>query len=634
VDCVAVRRFSVLALDEEQSVRRTLASALRAEPNVELTVATSPEEAEALAADRIAQSDPFRVLVISPRMCTVGAEVMDRWVPGGQILLSDVGAEPPFLGESTDLDGRVSMLRRPFSETELRSLVLLNGELAVLRSETQVEPSSSVRAAAPDRAPELEATVEAASDFLYLVKPNGKVSFVSAAFERGYGRAPSDWSDAYEEAWKPDSSEDRVRQPFVVELPTEDGKLIQIEVVERRAPAKLGGGFVGTARDITERVILEGELRRARKLAGGIAHDLNDYLTVIGGEADLIADTEQGESARIILETTERASELSRRLMLFGHESSSERVLVDFSELARDAIRLFGRMLPDSINLELDLGARGRILAPPGELSSVLMNLLVNASDAMPGGGTLRVTTVDLESRSTLSVVREGEPVDCIALSVEDTGEGMTSDIRERMFDPFYSTKKAGDGRGLGLALVQGVVQRLGGVTRVYSELCVGTRIDVVLPRDYRAVSDAPRASSSSSGHGELILLVEDDARVRALTRRVLENAGYRVLSMALPLEALEIESSVLGKVAMMVSDVIMPDLSGPELYQKLTQRRPDLRAIFVTGYAAEDLGSEMVEGTGFLRKPWKKDTLLTAVRRCLGHEDLVPPTLGSVFLP
>lgn len=471
-----------------------------------------------------------------------------------------------------------------------------------------------------------------------MVTPDGKVSYVSPSFERAYKRAPSDWSDAYEEAWKPDASEDRVRQPFVVELPTEEGNLIQLEVVERRAPVRLGAGFVGAARDITERVILEGELRRARKLeslgrlAGGIAHDLNDYLTVIGGEADLLADTEQSESAKIILETTERASELSRRLMLFGHKSSSERVLVDFSELARDAIRLFGRMLPDTINLELDLGGRGRILAPPGELSSVLMNLLVNASDSMPGGGTLRVTTVDLRETSSLAVVRDGAPVESIVLSVEDTGEGMTSDVRERMFDPFYSTKKAGDGRGLGLALVQGVVQRLGGVTHVYSELCVGTRIDVILPRDYPASGRQTRTTSPSSGHGELILLVEDDARVRSLTCRVLENAGYRVLSVGLPLDALEIETAVLNKVGMMVSDVIMPDLSGPELYQKLTARRPDLRAIFVTGYAAEDLGTEMVEGTGFLRKPWKKDSLLAAVRRCLGEADEPPRTLGSIY--
>ncbi len=466
--------------------------------------------------------------------------------------------------------------------------------------------------------------LQGAGDFLYLVDGEKRVHYVSPAFENIYGLPCDNWRELYltsEQEIVFLGPESRV---VTSEIAGASGGARLVESVERRRKRNNKYEWVGVGRDVTLRSLTECERRRAYKLealgrlSGGISHDLNEYLTVIGCEADLLAEGSHGESAKVILESTERATELSQRLMLFGRESAHEMSLVDLTDATRDAMRLFGRMLPDRINVELDLGARGKVLVPPTELCSVLMNLLVNAVDAMAAGGRLRITTADINSNSEIALLKEGEPVESVVLSVEDTGEGMSFSVRERMFDPFFTTRGAGDGKGMGLAVVYGTVQRLGGTTRVYSEIGRGTRIDVLLPRNEgEKVLTAP-LSERPPGKGELILLVEDDQRVRSLTTRVLERSGYQVLALGNPIEALELDELVLASVSMMLSDVIMPELSGPELYEKLRERRANLPVVFVTGYSSQDLWGEAFDGTGFLRKPWRREDLLQAIQQCL----------------
>lgn len=478
------------------------------------------------------------------------------------IIQPELGARPEWLERTRRYPERLVLIRAPLIAEELGLLV---------RNQLSVAPPTEPKVAVPLS----EELVMAARDFLYLADDDGQVRYVSPNFPLRYLRTLSDWNDVYRDAAKPVEEREREGVPFVIEMPTHDGTLMQLELVESRAPEAIGGGWVGVGRDITERALMESESRRAQKLeslgrlAGGLAHDLNDLLTVIGGEADMLAGGAAAESAKVILETTERAADLGRSLMLFGLESTTQHAPVDLSEMARDALRLFGRMLPESINIELDLGAQGKVLASPTDLSTALMNLLVNAADSMPDGGRLRVTTADLESDSKFAPVIDGQAMPAVALSIEDSGEGMGAEVKERMFDPFYSTRGAGGGKGLGLAVVQGVTKRLGGSTHVYSELCVGTRIDLVFPRE-RSEKNYGAEAGDAHGEGELILLVEDDERVRSLTTRVLQRSGFRVLALGVPTEALELDDNVLSSVAMMVSDVIMPRLSGPELYEKL----------------------------------------------------------------
>ncbi len=463
-------------------------------------------------------------------------------------------------------------------------------------------------------------------DVFYTVDSTGRVTRVSEAVEAIFGLPTSHFAETYEEFFGVDDKQDakETTRLRILEVPNEEGEMIVFELNERRLARSGQNLYVGIARDLSERerryrIVARGQkLEALKRMSGGLAHELNDLLTVIGGEADMLVDGPCSESAKIILDTTERAGDLTRRLMLFGGDPSGPKKSLDLSTLVRDALRLFGRMLPERITVDLDLGAMGRIEAPPAELSTVLLNLLSNAADSMPEGGAMRVTTVDLPRNSQFAVQGKEGPCASVALSVEDNGVGMSAQEKARMFDPFYSNKGKSDQYGMGLSVVHGIVSRLGGAVQVYSELGVGTRIDVVLPKVIERKTESFGLSVSSQGRGRLILVVEDDARVRSLTTRVLERSGFQVLGVGVPTEALELDDEVLGKIDLVVSDVVMPRLSGPELYDKLRERRSDLRAIFVSGYAGEALGSEVIEGTSFLRKPWKRDELLAAIERCL----------------
>lgn len=611
-----------LVIDPDARTRQELTDALQGLACWVTSSAPSWAEFEARKGDD-AVSGSMHLLCVSAEL--VDASLVGRVqlsFPEAQVLLvADAGVSmdgPLQLWSETKR--WPSFLRRPFSELELRALLAPS-----LRSAGQ--GSSSSISALPRLSPAW-AVLDELPDFFYQCRSDGSVRSLASSFSERTGLPVGNFVDAYEAAFRGAASFEGATSPRfrVLTLLRLDGSPLDLELLEVPGSALLGGGALGLARDLSCRRQFEKEqrvtekLEALRRMAGGLAHDFNDLLTIICGEADLLLDGPGEVAARAILEAAERAADMTRRLMNFGQRSSAQGVEVNLSDLTRDCLRLFGRMLSADIELEMDLGAKNRIRVAPTDVTRVLLSILTNAVEAMPQGGRLRVTTADIPSQSPLALPTPEGLVDAVALSIEDTGEGMSAESQSRMFDPFFSTRQLGDGRGLGLSETHGIVRRLGGLLRVYSERGVGTRLDVLLP----SASGPDRECCASPNHTEkpkLVLLVEDDDQVRSLTTRVLERAGFQVLSVGVPTEASELDDAVLAQVSIMVSDVVMPRLSGPELYDQLQARRPNLRALFVTGYSSEYLDDEIVGGTGFLRKPWKREDLLAAIGRCLKSE-------------
>lgn len=369
------------------------------------------------------------------------------------------------------------------------------------------------------------------------------------------------------------------------------------------------------ARDVTQRVELEQQLRQSQKmqavgqLASGLAHDFNNLLMVVSGYAEAIAtragaDASACSAAEEILRATDQGAALTRRLVSLGRPGPQLRKAIDLGAVVRENERMLRVLLGESGVLLLELAANPiPIAASAGELEQVLVNLAANARDAMPNGGTLRIATASRAGRATLVV--------------HDNGSGIDAATRERMFEPFFSTKTPGQGTGLGLYVVYSIVTSLGGEIHVVSEPGKGARISIELPlaeADAAAAAvdgvPAPRAS----GRGERILFVEDRAELRALVSETLNDAGYAVTLAADGVEALALGAG--QEIDLVVSDVVMPRLGGIELVAALRQKRPGLRTLFVSGHPGEH--AALPSGDRLLRKPFRAADLLAAVREML----------------
>jgi PAS domain S-box-containing protein len=386
-------------------------------------------------------------------------------------------------------------------------------------------------------------------------------------------------------------------------------------------------GLVGTVLDVTDRRQLEAQLHQAHKmeavgrLAGGVAHDFNNLLTAIRFYVDLLEQKSPGEELRHIAAAVETAASLTRQLLAFSRQAVVKPELLDLNAITRDAVRLIRRVIGEDVEIRLELGPDiWSVLADSGQLQQVLLNLAVNARDAMPSGGVLEIATdnvrVDAEYRSRHP---EATPGDHLRLIVRDTGTGMDEATRARVFEPFFTTKEPGKGTGLGLATVFGIVTQSGGTIDLRSELGAGTTIVIHLPRaggGVQARKDQPRGIEEVPGGSEAILLVEDDRAICDVMTRVLKDAGYVVYAANRPAQAFEIWGDHGEQIAAVVSDVVLPDMSGPELLQRLgsPERRPPV--LFVTGYAPGVSGAYM--GAPHLAKPFRPAALLRAVRELL----------------
>jgi PAS domain S-box-containing protein len=387
--------------------------------------------------------------------------------------------------------------------------------------------------------------------------------------------------------------------------------------------------------DITERKQLEGQLQQARRmeavgrLAGGIAHDFNNLLTIIKGYTELAltrvkAQPELRADVERIEDATERAATLVRQLLAFSRRQVLQPKVLDLNSIVVGLDKLLRRLMDEDIEMVTVTGdGVGTIKADPGQIEQVIMNLVVNARDAMPEGGRLMVETANVELdaayASDHTSVRPGRYV---MLAVTDTGIGMDADTVAHIFEPFYTTKESGRGTGLGLSTVYGIVKQSGGYIWVYSELGKGTAFKVYLPRVDEPV-EAPSSSKKRKGDQkgtETILLVEDDPQVRELTRTVLAAKGYFIVEAAGPEDAERICEGDRTEIHLLLTDVTMPGISGRELARRLTARLPKLKVLYMSGYTFNIManGGTLERGVAFLQKPFTPNVLVEKVREVL----------------
>jgi PAS domain S-box-containing protein len=392
---------------------------------------------------------------------------------------------------------------------------------------------------------------------------------------------------------------------------------------------------VSTLTDLSERKRLEASLLRAQKLesigrlAGGVAHDFNNLLTVIVSYTTMARNDLAPESrARRDLDETlaaaDRAASLTRQLLTFASRQITAPRVVNVAEALFTVERLLSRLIGEQVELTVSAEERcGSTRIDPAQLEQVLVNLSVNARDAMPAGGRLSIRAENVSVSPGDASVVAGEYV---VVRVADTGHGMDEPTRQRIFEPFFTTKEFGQGTGLGLAIVYGVVEKHGGHVTVQSRIGQGTEFSVYLPRVESAVRAAPRREPSVAPRGrERVLVVEDETPVRDLAVRILEQHGYEVMQARDGDEAAIIARREPGRIALLVTDIVMPKMDGRALATELRHHRSDMSVLLVSGYAADPTAAE---GWHFLAKPYTPDSLAKKVREVLDLGKLTDPCL------
>jgi PAS domain S-box-containing protein len=391
-----------------------------------------------------------------------------------------------------------------------------------------------------------------------------------------------------------------------------------------------------------ERERLQGQLHQSQRLesigqlAGGIAHDFNNLLVVILNYATFVLDGLDGPpapdpqdeaAARLALRddveqirrAAERAAALTHQLLIFGRADAVSPEVLDLNMVVEDLDKLLRRTIAERVRLTTNLQpGLWPVVVDRGQMEQVLVNLAVNARDAMPGGGALDVLTANVDVPPGADPALPSEAGRYVRLTVSDTGTGMTADVAERAFEPFFTTKPRGEGAGLGLATVYGAVANAGGLVRLDTQPGVGTTFNVYLPISPDALPTRTSAEAvvRLRGEGEAILVAEDEPEVRELVRRILVNGGYHPIITSTPEEALDVASRDGVTLHALLTDVVMPGMSGPELHRRVAEVRPGLRVIFMSGYSSR---SEQVdEELPLLPKPFTAAALLAAVEHVL----------------
>ena len=387
--------------------------------------------------------------------------------------------------------------------------------------------------------------------------------------------------------------------------------------------------LIGTGIDISERKKLEAQFIEAQKmevigqLAGGVAHDFNNILSVIMCYSEVIlreldSDSPLRKYAEEIQEASQRAAGLTRQLLVFSRKETVQPVVLDLNEVVQDLDKMLRRLIDENIEMTIVPGEQvGRIKADPGYVGQVLMNLVVNARDAMPNGGKLTIATNNVTLDENYARTHAGAiPGDYVMLSVSDTGTGMTDEVKAHLFEAFFTTKPSGKGTGLGLATCQTIVQQSGGHIDVDSEVGNGTTFKIYFPRVEQPldVVAKPIQTGPLPRGTETLLVVEDDPSVRHLARRVLEGQGYEVLSASNGQDALHVARERKGSpIRLVVTDVVMPLMSGKVMAEWLKTTYPDLKVLFTSGYTDGAITHHGVleAGVEFLPKPYTPANLL-----------------------
>jgi PAS domain S-box-containing protein len=544
--------------------------------------------------------------------------------------------------------GHVTVSRcedRPLTELERELLEGFTEQMAVIldraRGEQQIARLNHF----------LEGIIDNAAVWFMVIDEDDKLIIWNRAAEQitGYSRDEIDSSAHLMRLLYPDDEDRRRGYEYVAaarageDLGEVETTITHAEGGKRRIAWQLrpfvtdsgGIGLVILARDITESRELQEQLRRVQRmdavgtLAGGIAHDFNNVLTAIVGHADLLS-VEADEGSRERWHATEisrnaaRASRLTRQLLAFSRKQPSEPQVVDLNRLVRDMEEMFRRVMPENIDLQLDLTTDlGYTEIDPSQLEQIVMNLVLNARDAMPHGGELRITTTNaILEREQVSELFDAGPGSYVTLQVHDTGVGMDEETESHIFEPFFTTRQDNGGTGLGLSTVYGLVRQNEGAVTVYSEVGRGSLFRIYLPRadSVEAVEQHDERSYDQLQGTERLLVVEDADSLRDLIGAMLESFGYEVLLAAGGARALEIERENRGEIALVISDVVMPEMSGTELADELMTVSPDLHVLFISGYPSDRAvtAGQTDERFAFVQKPFSAVEIARKVREIL----------------
>jgi signal transduction histidine kinase len=500
----------------------------------------------------------------------------------------------------------------------------------------------------------LQSTLDALSAQIAIVDSHGTVMAVNAPWRRFAAAFP--WEESgvgqkylvlWEQAFALDLEDaERIMSGmravlegqtafFAAEYPTKIGKTSGWFSVEATRFTDRGTALCAIEQqDITARKLLEQQFQQSQKmeaigqLAGGVAHDFNNLLTVIGGYAEMLVDVLPPDDARRsdvteIIRAADTASALTRQLLAFSRRQVSQPRVLEINGAVADLDNMLRRLIGEDIVYATVLAPDvGRVFADPSQVQQILMNLAVNARDAMPKGGKLTIATANAFLDAAYASAHAGVvPGRYVMLAVTDSGTGMDAETQARIFEPFYTTKGAGKGTGLGLSTVYGIVQQSNGHIGVYSELGLGTTFKVYLPRvDAQPAEQGTRfASVPVRARSQTVLVVEDNDAVRVMLVRILRGAGYHVLEADEPGRAREICAQP-ATIHVLLSDVVMPNMNGVELVAELRKARPEMRAVLMSGYSGAAMTShgQLPTDVAFLEKPFTPDSVLAKIRSAL----------------
>ncbi|GAM10261.1 blue-light-activated protein [Geobacter sp. OR-1] len=489
--------------------------------------------------------------------------------------------------------------------------------------------------------------IEASIDPLVTIAPDGKITDVNTATEKitGYSRDELIGDDFSEHFTEPEKAREGYQLVFskgeVRDYPLQihhrdghDTSVLYNASVFRDEYGELKGVFAA-ARDITEHKVLESQLMHAQKmeaigqLAGGVAHDFNNVLTGIIGFSTLIEmgmakNDPQRENLNHVLAAADRAADLTRSLLTFSRKQTINPKPVDLNQIISKTEKFLKRIIGEDIELKSSIAQDAMIVnADSGQIEQVLINLATNARDAMPKGGLLSIETDTLEMDAEFVKVHGyGEPGEFAVISISDTGEGMDETTRKKVFEPFFTTKEVGKGTGLGLSIVFGIVKQHNGFINLYSEPGKGTTFRIYLPLIHSAVTEKQAVKEETLERGtETILVADDETSLRELAEKVLGMFGYSVITASDGVKALAKFKENRERIDLVILDIVMPKMNGQDAFDEMKKLKPDLKAIFISGYT-----SDIIQNHGmldpdlvFVSKPLNPKTLLLKVRKVLG---------------
>ncbi len=516
----------------------------------------------------------------------------------------------------------------------------------LVRAHQEMKSAVAERKRIAERLSQLASIIEYSSDAIVIFTLNGSIVSWNTAAETIYGYSggeilgrprrllmASDQADDLPDIVEKLKRGERIKRFETVHI-AKDGRRINVSMTI--SPVKDAHeqiiGAAAIARDVSDRKLLEKQLQQAQKmeaigqLAGGIAHDFNNLLSVINGHCELLAEQldlndRSRQNCEQIKKAGERAARLTRQLLTFSRQQVLEPTVLNLNAVVVDLEKMLKRVIGEDVEFRISLDSRlGPVKADRGQVEQVLMNLVVNARDAMPNGGRLIIETSNVVLEDEFAQQR-GYPQRCyVGLSVTDDGIGMDADTQARIFEPFFTTKEVGKGTGLGLSTVYGAITQSGGHIEVLSRVGEGTSFRIYLPTVKEPVREQKPKSRVERRMGSLetILLVEDEDALRTLIGDLLVNSGYNVLQAESPEKALVLVKQFSGPIHLLLTDVIMPGMNGRALAQQLTVLRPELKVVYMSGYAGFKQSQILEAPCVLLAKPFEWDTLLHKLRDAL----------------